>query len=67
MAKVFQVSHKYTETFCSPYPSEWEIRTKVLLTTLDESFATESCAAYNAATSNRFEHAEVKSYDLAER
>lgn len=66
--KVYQATYSYTETFCSPYEREWEERTEVLVTTLDESLAQEIAAAHNVGKQGwERKFAKIKSYDLMER
>jgi hypothetical protein len=68
--KAHLVQYTYTETFCSPYTSEWETRTKVLIATMDESLAEEARDKYN--TINGYQAwdsnaAKVVSYELVSR
>lgn len=68
--KVYQAKYTYTETFCHPSPSEWEERTVILISTLDETLAQEACDKHNAGKGLPNwdkQYAKVESYELAER
>lgn len=61
--KVFIVYYDYTETFCSPHSSEWEVRQKVICATTKSELAEQKCNEHNQ-TAEWNKQAKIKSYDL---